>query len=658
MPVLGLVSGALLCEWFALKPVPRAYLVLCCLWFAAPGFQWPKAFLKARRSRFARLLDRVRSPLALVGPGIFFALWAVDRCAQIEVGIPSGAEGALAVDILVIDPPAIKNGRQKFRVEVERWHSRDSGFSGSQPFVLQASADTLSPVHWQAAGRYRILRARCSAVAPNLNPGAFNYAAYLERRGISGVLSIESSTVIERPRDQSLKTLAVRLSESISEHLKQQALDPACSGFIEAFLLARRDRVAPELLERFSNSGTIHILAVSGLHVGLLYSAVRFVLRSDRVSFLIVRLLVLWSYALLTGFSASVVRASAMVSIAEIIKSTGLKPKPGQALLGSAFLLLMYRPVWIFDLGFQLSYSAVAGLIWLMPRFESLFDTHRLWIRKMGSSAAMSLSAQLACLPWLLPVFGSIPLLFLPANLLAVPLAGLVMYLGLPILIAAQFARIPHFFLAPLEWVYLALEHVAFYGGDPRYAVWSGLQFDRWDASCLALLILMMAGFRPSKMRFWFRAFGVVLLIWIGYRAYRSSRAERAVELVLHQSERFWALSAISADDAFWLGNANSSDFQFSIAPGFEKRGISNPKHIDSEGSAQGPGWSYRDGVLRIHDSYWVLPGAAVSAEQAEKLKWNVVQLKNGRTAQLLQPQRPVVDLADQPFAVWISPEC
>lgn len=219
------------------------------------------------------------------------------------------------------------------------------------------------------------------------------------------------------------------------------------AAFIGSLLLGYRQEMSPDQLKLFSSTGTMHILAVSGLHVGVIYMLMvllftqrKRVMRMQRFQAIII-LLGLWSFALITGFSPSVVRAVVMFTIIEAGNSFFFKKgNLINSLFAAAFLQLMWDPLNLIDAGFQLSYLAVLGIGLIYPRISlSIKPTTKLglWLWEL---TALSISATAATLPATLYYFHSFPVWFVLGNIVAVPLVGII----LPLAIASlAFAFIP-----------------------------------------------------------------------------------------------------------------------------------------------------------------------------------------------------------------------
>jgi competence protein ComEC len=204
----------------------------------------------------------------------------------------------------------------------------------------------------------------------------------------------------------------------------------------EALLLGIKDDLDDSVSDAYSTSGTLHVLAVSGLHVALIFAILGKILhglysvRFGSITALSIQIGATWFYAVLSGFSPSIIRAAVMLSLISIGKNMKRRPSSGNMLLASAFFILIADPDSLFDLGFQLSYLAVTGIIYLAEPIENLILVKYRLLSLLWESASVTIAAQLFTTPLILYHFGRFPIYFLLANLTIVPWSSLILYAG------------------------------------------------------------------------------------------------------------------------------------------------------------------------------------------------------------------------------------
>lgn len=273
------------------------------------------------------------------------------------------------------------------------------------------------------------------------NPDDFDYARFMQNKGFSGSTYLPSASWKTTGREHvDLYVSAQRFRKVALNFYRSFELTEDEYSFITALSLGYKHELTDELQEAFRASGTSHVLAVSGLHVGIVYfifaflfsflgkSGKRFVLRQ------ILIIVALWSYAFLTGLSPSVLRATIMLTIASVGFATGNKGFTYNTLAATAFGLLAYNPFNLFDVGFQMSFTAVLAILFFNPFFKRLYDPRHKAKKYIWELFTVSCSAQLGVFSIALYYFGTFPTYFFIANMLIVPAIGLIIYACIPMI--------------------------------------------------------------------------------------------------------------------------------------------------------------------------------------------------------------------------------
>lgn len=270
-----------------------------------------------------------------------------------------------------------------------------------------------------------------------LYPNQFDYGAYLRNIGISGSVYIPSGAYEFVDTDKfSLRSKLNGIRGSLLERLSEDSIPIEEYGVISALLVGDRSSLDPQLRNDFADAGAVHILAVSGLHVGIIYllflTVLNFVFKRKHalLQFLMI-LLILWGYAALTGFSPSVLRAATMFSFIAIGKFHKQYGNIYNMMAASALFLLVINPLLITQVGFQLSYIAVVGIVYFHPKFHAWIVVENKYVNMLWSLICVSLAAQLATFPLSIYYFHQFPILFLLTNILVIPLASIILHLGI-----------------------------------------------------------------------------------------------------------------------------------------------------------------------------------------------------------------------------------
>lgn len=274
------------------------------------------------------------------------------------------------------------------------------------------------------------------------NPDDFDYARFMRNKGFSGSAYLSSTNWHKTGKEyESFYILAQKLRKSAFEFYRLFELDNDAYSFVSALTLGYKHDLTNELQEAFRASGTSHVLAVSGLHVGIVYaiftSLFSFLGKTGR-RFVVKQILIivaLWFYAFLAGLSPSVLRATIMLTIVSIGLAGGKKGFTFNTLAAAAFFILIYSPMSLFDVGFQMSFTAVFAILYFNPMINHLYQPKQKIKKYVWNLFTVSTSAQLGVFPIALYYFGTFPTYFFIANMLIVPTIGIIIYACIPIAI-------------------------------------------------------------------------------------------------------------------------------------------------------------------------------------------------------------------------------
>lgn len=304
--------------------------------------------------------------------------------------------------------------------------------------------------------------------------GTFDYRRYLEIHGFSGQTFVRNRDWTQMPRSWQGLTAGQRLKlwflcrrHKLLERYQQWQGEDREYAVLAAMTLGDKSAMTKELREIYSVSGASHVLALSGLHLGIIYMLLSLltVNRRWRVVTLPLVVLSIWAFALLVGLPASVVRASIMISLYALLTLIGRRRSAIGALTLSAFLILVVSPLTLYDLGFQLSFLAMLSILLTAPLFDRLlpraFLMNKRALRWLWGLLTVSLSAQIGVAPLIAYHFGRFPTYFLLTNLVVIPATLLILYLTLAALIIPALSvlllRVVELMNQSLTWIATAL---------------------------------------------------------------------------------------------------------------------------------------------------------------------------------------------------------
>ena len=337
------------------------------------------------------------------------------------------------------------------------------------------------------------------AVPGPANPGEFDYRKFLSYRNIGHQHFLKQGDVTWLKNDPPSRVLAAAVKARLwaDATLNRYVTGPREQAIASALVLGVTDGLDNELLSAYAAAGTMHVLAVSGLHVSIIYMILFWAMKplqrtaSGRWILAVIGLVVLWSYAFITGLSPSVLRAVTMFSFLAVARPTGQSTNIYNTLAASAVCLLIVDPYMIMSVGFQLSYLAVLGIVYLQPRLYRLWEL-RGWLSDyVWQITTVSVAAQLATFALGLFYFHQFPNYFIFSNLLVIPIAFVVLIVGIALLavsFVSAIAAILGMLLTGSIWL---LNQIVFGMESFPFSLTQGVQINAWQ--CWLLMAMTAA---------------------------------------------------------------------------------------------------------------------------------------------------------------------
>ncbi|NRD19362.1 ComEC family competence protein [Winogradskyella eckloniae] len=292
--------------------------------------------------------------------------------------------------------------------------------------------------------------ATLQAIQKPLNPFQFDYSNYLKLHQVYHQTYLERSKIFEITKSKStIYGYADQLRFQINQRLTEAGFKDDVLSIINALLLGQRQTIDKNVYNNYVNSGTIHILAVSGLHVGIILWILNFLLKPllylkhGRFLRPLIIVVILWSFAIIAGLSPSVTRAVTMFSIISIAMHLKRPTNIYNTLVISAFVILLFKPTFLFSVGFQMSYLAVFGIVSIQPILYKLWIPKYLIPNKLWQIFTVTLAAQVGVVPISLFYFHQFPGLFFISNMVVIPFLGLILGFGLLVIFLALVSALP-----------------------------------------------------------------------------------------------------------------------------------------------------------------------------------------------------------------------
>ena len=321
-----------------------------------------------------------------------------------------------------------------------------------------------------------------------LNPHQFDYKDYLAKQYIYQQVFINQKEYKRfEKKTISIYGLSAQFRNKVQTSLKKYSFNKNELSVINALLLGQRQDISKNLLESYINAGAVHILAISGLHIGIILLVLSSLfkplerLKHGVIIKAVLIVILLWMFAFIAGLSASVVRAVTMFTFIAVGASFKKKRLVEHSLISSMFFLLLIKPLFLFDVGFQLSYLAVFGIIWVQPLLYKLWKP-KLWLLdKTWSLLTVSVAAQVGILPISLYYFHQFPGLFIISNILIIPFLGGILIGGILVILLALLNLLPQFFVDIYRFVISLMNKIVDWVSNQEGFLWQEISMSFFE---------------------------------------------------------------------------------------------------------------------------------------------------------------------------------
>ncbi len=395
------------------------------------------------------------------------------------------------------------------------------------------------------------------------NPGGFDYKRFCLFQDITHQVYLKSNEFILLPGKDAnwFKQFLIDTRHLVISILRRNIVGEKETGLAEALLIGYKDDLDKNLVQAYTRTGVVHVIAISGLHLGMIYlilvSLLKPLKRNPKTKWVapVIIVLFLWLFTLLAGAQPSVLRSALMFTCIVLGENFSRKTSIYNTLSLSAFILLCINPYYLWDVGFQLSYAAVLSIvIFMQPIYKSIYIKNKL-LDNFWKLNAVTISAQILTIPVSVYHFHQFPNLFLLSNFITVPLSGLILY-GEILLCAVSFIPMV---AKGIGFILTAL--IKFMNGYVEridaipFSLWDGLQISLAQSG---LMIIIIAGFsywlfQKSKSAF---GLGVIsLLVFFILHGISYYEAKKQEKLIVYNVPGLPAIDFIKGQNAFFTGD-------------------------------------------------------------------------------------------------------
>ncbi len=440
------------------------------------------------------------------------------------------------------------------------------------------------------------------------NPEEFDYRKFLQYKGIYAHHFLWGKEYIKIGHEPPSKILEIsyKANQYADSVFKASIQTPNEYAVANAMVVGLRDDIDNDLLNAYSASGAIHVLSVSGMHVGILFLFLGWIFgwikkhgKYGKQIFTALIISILWTYAVFTGLSSTVLRATVMFSFIQLGTAIDRKQNIYNTLAISALLLLCWNPYWLIDVGFQLSYLAIIGIVFLHPYLNQLATPNNLIVRSLWEGSCVCFSAQLFTFPLSVYYFHQFPAYFLIANPFVAFFSFSVLPAGLALLFFAKIPILSTVIIFILKYSLLLLNKSIFIVEKLPLATLKGFSISIPEMLMLyATMMLIILFFLRSEikyLRFTLLIFSILACINV-FKDYSQSNQKN---LTFHFIPKKSGISIIDGKSATFIADSSLLEspkiYNFHLKNYYDKHGISNKNVLNLSQYANKQGMSFID---------------------------------------------------------------
>ena len=395
------------------------------------------------------------------------------------------------------------------------------------------------------------------------NPGGFDYARFCSFQDIyyQSFLKDEDFRVLPSENKNFFQELLVNAQIKTLSILKKYIPGSTESGVAEALLIGYRNDLDRDLVQSYSNTGVVHIIAISGLHIAMIYGLMIWLLfpfagkRWIKVIRPLLILSVIWGFTFLAGAVPSILRSAVMFSFIILGECLGKRTDIYNSLSASALLILLFNPFSLWDAGFQLSYAAVLSIVVFHKHIVKWVHFENKLLKELWSLNAVTLSAQILTLPLVLYYFHQFPTYFLIANLFAVTFSGWVLYAEILLLIVSSIPYVALYVGKLIAWSIGFMNDFIVRVDNLPSSVWGGIQISIIQAILLYLTIAFFAAWLINKYIKGFIIGLISFTLFIAFRSIDLIQKNEQQKLVVYNVPQHAAIDIIDGRHYCFLGD-------------------------------------------------------------------------------------------------------
>lgn len=490
-----------------------------------------------------------------------FLIWQKDIRHRHDWYGPSLNENSYVM-VTLSEPPIEKAKSLKALATVESIINHDSSVKKTGNIILYFSKDSLLPsLHY---GDRILLKNKLKPIKNTGNPGAFDYERYMAFQQIfhQAYLKKGDYVILKGSTAQSFQQIIFSSREYVINTLDKYIPKGNESALANALLIGYRVDLDKDLVQAYSNAGVVHLIAISGLHLALIYALLLWIalripyLKKAAFPRILFILIGLWFFSFLTGAPPSVLRAAVMFSFISLGTLLNKRGNIYNSLAVSAFVLLCFNPFLLWDVGFQLSYLAVLGIVVCQkPIFHWLYFKNKI-LSSIWAIASVSIAAQIFTIPICFYYFHQLPLLFLLANIIAIPLSTIALWGCVALVAISPFEFLAMYFGKLVGAILWLMNHSVLLINEIPFVIWNNISISVKDTFLLyfIFIIFLIAFFKKNKKAFQLGIFASI--IFAGSWAIRKWNFIHQKKMVVYHIPMHQAVEFISGNKYYLIGDS------------------------------------------------------------------------------------------------------
>ena len=466
--------------------------------------------------------------------------------------------------VVVDEPPTERTNSMKTNLRVKAKITDEEETAYNELVVAYFRKDSLSQLLRQ--GDLLLIKGVLTPITNGGNPYEFDYKGFLARRQIGRSVFVGRWQKVGSYAQTPLFNFSNRIRNNLLDVLNRCGLSGNELAVVSALTLGYKADIDDELRQAYSASGGMHVLAVSGLHVGVVFLVLNTILMLfpflNRVKWLraLIQLTALWLFALITGLSPSVMRAATMFSFVAIGKASTRRAYIYNSIAASAFILLLINPNILFEVSFQFSYSAVIAIVFLHSTLYQLLSFKNILLDKIWSLTCVSIAAQTGVAPLAMYYFHQFPSYFIMTNYIVIPAASIIIYGAVLLFI---FAPVP-FLLETLGWLLdkfvYGVNSLIFFIEKMPGSVIMEIRFAGWEIFLAYVLIGGMGAWMLTKHKTAIFAMLAAIALWTTGAAIRTNHDLQRRQLIVYNTQGNSLLQFIEGrNNTVWYAARNAT---------------------------------------------------------------------------------------------------